>query len=286
MAPTPRLDPPVETPTQTAIPPTPTRNDGIAARVNNEIITWKDVLETLKDLKPGEVEPDVKRSSLRQLAEERMFMQAAKANNLSISEQEFEDAQRRDIKMYGSEDEWEKVTRLQYGTKTAYREKRRKELLIYKLFRHHSLEHAYDFERHVALGEALEAKGRLPVTFMLLPPASWHPDVWTDITRMRTLNGAQAAKGKEMHLCPLQFDIVDRLIVQFSNEGDVIFDPFAGLGTVPMCAIKLGRRGLGIELNAAYYTDSVAYCEAAEHQVATPSLFDTIDPHEPAEATA
>src|SRR5689334_18282980 len=82
MAPTPKLDPPVESPTQTAIPPTPTRNDGIAARINNEIITWKDVLENLKDVKPGDVDADLKKSNLRQMAEERMFMQAAKANNL------------------------------------------------------------------------------------------------------------------------------------------------------------------------------------------------------------
>jgi peptidyl-prolyl cis-trans isomerase SurA len=136
MAPTPKLDPPAEAPKQAVIAPPPERADGIAARVNNEIITWKDVLETLKDIKPGDVSPDLKKSYLRQMAEECMFLQAAKANNLSISEQEFEDAQRRDIKMYGSEEEWEKAIRLQYGTKTAYREKRRKELLIYKLYRH------------------------------------------------------------------------------------------------------------------------------------------------------
>jgi hypothetical protein len=138
MAPTPQLDPPVESKPapQAAIPTVPVRNDGIAARVNNDIITWKDVLETLKDIKPGDITPELKKSNLRQLAEERMFLQAARANNLTITEQEMEEAQRRDIKMYGSEDEWEKVIRIRYGTKTNYRETRRKELLIYKLYRH------------------------------------------------------------------------------------------------------------------------------------------------------
>ncbi len=72
---------------------------------------------------------------------------------------------------------------------------------IFRMFREYSLNQVYDFEHHVRIGEALEARGRLPVTFMLLQPQSWHPDVWTDITRMLTLNGAQSAKGREMHLC-------------------------------------------------------------------------------------
>lgn len=145
--------------------------------------------------------------------------------------------------------------------------------VIYKLFRKYSTEGVYDFEQHVALGEGLEAKGRLPVTFMLLPPASWHQDVWTDITRMRTLNGAQSAKGKEMHLCPLQFDIVDRVITQFSQKGETVLDPFGGLMTVPYCAIKLGRTGLGFELNPRYFADGLAYCEAAAQAAGIPTLF-------------
>ena len=73
--------------------------------------------------------------------------------------------------------------------------------VIFKLFRDHSLANVYDFEHDVRIGETLEAKGSLPSDFMLLQPQSWHPDVWSDITRMLTLNGAQSAKGREMHLC-------------------------------------------------------------------------------------
>ena len=172
---------------------------------------------------------------------------------------------------------------------------------IFKLFRKYSLAEIYDFEQHVALSESLERcahcehihtgarscgapdcsctiqGGRLPVTFMLLQPQSWHPDVWTDITRMRTLNGSQEAKGREMHLCPMQFDLADRVITQMSNPDDVVFDPFSGLGTVPVRAIKLGRRGIGVELNPRYFADSVSYCQAAENEHESPTLFDLLE---------
>ncbi|HEY1462527.1 MAG TPA: DNA methyltransferase [Terriglobales bacterium] len=145
---------------------------------------------------------------------------------------------------------------------------------IFKLFREHSLNSVYNFEEHVKLGEVLEEKELLPVTFMLLQPQSWHQDVWTDITRMRTLNGAQSAAGREMHLCPMQFDIADRVITQFTMEGETVFDPFGGLGTVPYCALKLKRRGVAVELNGRYFFDAVNYCKSAEQQVESPSLFD------------
>lgn len=151
---------------------------------------------------------------------------------------------------------------------------------IFKLFRDFSLTEVYDFEHHVKIGEAMEAKGTLPVTFMLLQPQSWHPEVWTDITRMRTLNGAQSAAGREMHLCPMQFDLADRAIEQWSMPGELVFDPFAGLGTVPMRAVMKGRRGLGFELSARYFLDACAYCAAAERDLAMPDLFATLEQHE------
>lgn len=149
--------------------------------------------------------------------------------------------------------------------------------VIFKLFREYSMEEVYNFEHHVKIGEALEAEGKLPVTFMLLQPQSWSDEVWTDITRMLTLNGAQSAKGREMHLCPMQFDLADRVIEQFSQPGELIFDPFAGLATVPYRAILQGRKGLGVELSASYFTDGAMYCAMAEREMATPGLFDTLE---------
>jgi DNA modification methylase len=149
--------------------------------------------------------------------------------------------------------------------------------VIYKLWRRHSLSEVYDYERHVGVGEALEGARRLPVTFQLLPPHSWHPDVWTNVTRMRTLNMLQEAKGREMHLCPLQFDIADRLIAQLSMEGETVLDPFAGLMTVPYRAVALKRQAIGIELSATYFRDGVRYVEAAARDIGMPTLFDVVE---------
>lgn len=145
------------------------------------------------------------------------------------------------------------------------------------LFTKYSLQHVYDYQFHIKIGEELEARGALPSTFMSLAPGSHHPDVWHDINRMRTLNGDQTNRNVEKHVCPLQFDIVDRLIERYSNKGELVYDPFCGLGTVPYCAIKKGRRGGGSELNAAYFMDQVHYLRAAEKEVSMPSLFDFLE---------
>ncbi len=144
------------------------------------------------------------------------------------------------------------------------------------LYTRYSLEGVYDYEFHVKLGEELEARGALPSTFMSLAPGSHHPEVWHDVNRMRTLNGTQSQKGLALHVCPLQFDIVDRLIERYSMPGELVYDPFAGIGTVPYRAVLKGRRGAGSELNTAYFQDAVRYLQAAEAETGMPSLFDII----------
>lgn len=144
---------------------------------------------------------------------------------------------------------------------------------MFKAYKKYSLESVYDFEHHVGLNDGLALEGMLPVTFMLLQPQSWHPDVYTDITRMLTLNSSQSARNKEMHLCPMQFDLADRVIEQFSNRGDVVFDPFGGLMTVPYRAIKAGRYGIATELSASYFADGVGYLAAMEREQSMPDLF-------------
>lgn len=146
-----------------------------------------------------------------------------------------------------------------------------------KLFTEWSLRGTYDFDAHVRIGEALQERGALPSTFMSLAPGSHHPLVWHDINRMITLNGEQSKRNVEQHVCPLQFDIVDRLIERFSNRGELVYDPFCGLGTVPYRAILKGRTGGGSELSAAYFTDQVHYLQAAEREVSMPSLFDALE---------
>lgn len=80
-----------------------------------------------------------------------------------------------------------------------------------------------------------------------------------------------------MHVCPLQTDIVERIINRYSNEGDMVFDPFGGLMTVPVTAVKMKRRGYGIELNPDYFRDGVGYLQAAEQEAEEPTLFDFME---------
>lgn len=94
---------------------------------------------------------------------------------------------------------------------------------------------------------------------------------------MRTLNTTQSRRRQNLHVCPLQLDIVERVINRYSNKNDLVYDPFGGLMTVPYMAVKMGRRGYGCELNPDYFRDGVGYLEAAEAQVGAPTLFDLME---------
>jgi len=146
-----------------------------------------------------------------------------------------------------------------------------------RLFTEQTMREVYDYERHVELGERLDEAGALPATFMSLAPGSTDPQVWHDVNRMLTLNGEQTKRAQSNHVCPLQFDIVDRIIHRYSNAGDLVYDPFAGLMTVPLRALKAGRRGYGTELNPGYHHDGVAYLRAEERAQDAPALFDLLE---------
>ena len=83
-----------------------------------------------------------------------------------------------------------------------------------------------------------------------------------------------------MHVCPLQIDIVKRIINRYSNVGDTVFDPFAGLFTVPYIAVKMGRYGIGTELNADYFRDSVGYLKSTDEVTDQLTLFDLMESEE------
>jgi DNA modification methylase len=148
---------------------------------------------------------------------------------------------------------------------------------IYRGWKEFCLTHVYDHETHVAFCEVLDEAGRLPPTFMLTPPHSDNPEVVTDVARMRTLNMLQAKKGREMHLCPLQFDIVERAVRAYSMPGELVFDPFGGIMTVPYIALKMGRRAIANELNPDYFRDGCTYAETAAGGNDGPSLFDLLE---------
>lgn len=145
------------------------------------------------------------------------------------------------------------------------------------VYRRFSRETVYNYEEHIRLAKQLDEDGHLPATFAVVAPGSWSDEVWDDINRMRTLNTTQSQRRQQLHVCPLQIDIVERIINRYSNPGDTVFDPFAGLFTVPYMAVKMGRYGLGTELNAGYFRDGVGYLESAEAERDAPTLFDFIE---------
>ena len=153
---------------------------------------------------------------------------------------------------------------------------------LQSVYRKYSRGSVYDYNEHVKLAEELDKDGRLPSTFMVVAPGSWDMTVWDDINRMRTLNTSQSRRRQQMHVCPLQLDIVERLINRYSNPGDLVADPFAGLFTVPYLAVKMGRKGKGVELNPDYFRDGVGYCETADAEQSAPTLFDLMEEGEEA----
>ncbi len=132
----------------------------------------------------------------------------------------------------------------------------------------------YDYERHVSICERLDELGKLPSDFMALPPHAMDDGIWDDVNRMMTLNSSQTKRRQEKHVCPFQFDIVDRALVRYSNKGDVVYDPFGGLMTVPFRCIPLERFGLATELNPQSFDDGVRYCKELEYKQSIPTLFD------------
>ena len=144
------------------------------------------------------------------------------------------------------------------------------------VYRKFSRESVYSYEEHVKLAEELDKRHHLPASFMVVAPGSWSPDIWDDINRMKTLNTSQRLKGRQLHVCPLQIEIVERLIDRYSNEGETILDPFGGIMTTPLVALKKHRKGIGIELNTDYFRDGCGYLEIEEQKQKTPTLFDFI----------
>ncbi len=148
---------------------------------------------------------------------------------------------------------------------------------LQKVYRKYSRDNVYSYDEHVKLAKELDTDDKLPATFMVVAPGSWSDSIWDDINRMRTLNTTQNQKNQQLHVCPLQLDIVERIIGRYSNEGDLVYDPFGGLMTVPLVALQMNRRGYASELNPDYFRDGVGYLQAEENKDNQITMFDFID---------
>jgi DNA modification methylase len=99
--------------------------------------------------------------------------------------------------------------------------------------------------------------------------------VWFDISQTNVLN-FKAGRGEddERHICPLQLDVIERCIQLWSNPGDIVFSPFAGIGSEGHGAIQQGRKFIGIELKPEYFNVACRNLTAAENANKQRSLFD------------
>lgn len=103
----------------------------------------------------------------------------------------------------------------------------------------------------------------------------WASPVWEDIDQGRTLNGRAARDGDdERHICPLQLDVIDRCLALWSNPGDLVLSPFAGIGSEGYEAVRAGRQFVGIELKPSYYNVARRNLAEAERTRDQMTLFD------------
>lgn len=84
--------------------------------------------------------------------------------------------------------------------------------------------------------------------------------VWYDIKQTHTLNKEGKDHDDEKHICPLQLDTIERAIHLWTNPGDIVFTPFLGIGSEVFQALKMGRRGIGIELKESYFKIAERNC--------------------------
>lgn len=149
---------------------------------------------------------------------------------------------------------------------------------------------SHEYMKRVVLSENIET-GELSEETTMNPQAQrdysiavWQryaSPVWFDIDQTNVLN-YQVAKTNEdeKHICPLQLDVIERSIDLWTNRGETVFTPFAGIGSELVSAIKMGRKAIGVELKRSYYEWAIRYCRDAEMKAAQPTLFDLLEPDE------
>lgn len=148
---------------------------------------------------------------------------------------------------------------------------------VFHGYKQFSKDNIYDYKEHIEIASTLEGNGKLSATFGTMSPSATDGNTWDDIMRFRTLNLNQANSGKQKHVCPLQLDLIERLIIRYSNAGESVLDPFGGIMSVPYVAVKTDRFGMGIELNTDYFTDGLKYLKDLAMQKEAPTLFEALE---------
>lgn len=136
----------------------------------------------------------------------------------------------------------------------------------------------YDYQAHAELLQQLDEAGKLSRTFTTIPLRSNTDFVWNDVNRMHGLNLEQSRRKQQNHICPMPFDEVERLINFYSMPGEVVADPFGGLGTTGVVSLKMGRKVVLTELNDVYAKTAAMYLKETEIKNNLPTLFDFLQP--------
>ena len=104
----------------------------------------------------------------------------------------------------------------------------------------------------------------------------WASPVWMDINQTNTLQFRSARSEKdEKHICPLQLEVIERLVKLYSNEGETVFSPFAGIGSEGWQSLLMGRKFIGIELKGEYFEQGKKNLAAAVEKKKQVGLFES-----------
>lgn len=132
-------------------------------------------------------------------------------------------------------------------------------------------EYVLFFRKWAEDGQEVEPVTHTQESFPLSQWQEWASPVWMTIDQTNVLNTAEARTDRdEKHMCPLQLDLIERCVRMYSNPGDVVLSPFAGIGSEGVVSVKHGRKFIGIELKPEYYAKAVENLDAAGSQL---SLF-------------
>lgn len=100
----------------------------------------------------------------------------------------------------------------------------------------------------------------------------WAESAWSwkgerPIRQSRTLNAAEArSEADTKHICPLQLDVIERVVRLYSNPGEIVFSPFAGIGSEGHVSLRLGRRFYGVEIKDEYHATCLKNLDRAIRQ--------------------
>ena len=106
----------------------------------------------------------------------------------------------------------------------------------------------------------------------------WARPIWYGIRETDTLNVAEGRESEdERHICPLQLGTIERCVRLWSNKGETVLSPFAGIGSEGFVSVKQGRRFVGVELKPSYWRAGVRNLRRAEHESKPLDMFAALE---------